>query len=608
MKAAQKSLLTHFFVITVFILITFGNSLNHDFAWDDNLIIVQNQLLNSILNIPKFFILEDIADGPTGYYRPITYVSFALDRALWGLNPVGFNITNLVLHILVALLFYQVILTLFKRDNLAFVAALLFSLHPIVGETVNFHAGGRNTLLSACFALLTLLFYMKRKPLPATFCYTLAIFSKEFALLLPAVFLLYDRTMVDKKFRYQEYLPYLISTIGYLGLRSFAVQSGNLLTTINLTENFWIVPQTIVSYLKIMVFPLEVKSMYDVNNQITWSSFIFNSTVLAALVGIAIALRKKLEVLFAIAMFLIFLLPVTNLFPLGTAMMADRYAYFSLFGFSLGLAYSICLARREAVIVITIFLCCFFINIDIKRNDIWKNDLSLFSRMIKDAPEMSVGFLNLGYAYYSKQDYANAEKYLIVAHNKKDLNTQGLIFNALTLLELDKPEKALAALNKAIEIEPGSPVPYVMANRINEEVGNEVLATQYRKKAAELFPGIFESMQQKAYSAFIQGEEQMARQNLLRAERFYYWALGYDPLFVPALVGMGSLAASKGELVKSLHYFTKAAALNPLDPTVHLNLSMAYEALGKKVEAQKELARSKELTALRQQTGEKSQH
>ncbi len=96
-------------IIALFILIVYGNTLNHGFVWDDTDIIVENPQLASLYNIPSLFLSEDRIEGATGYYRPLTYVSFAIDRAIWGVNPVGFNMTNLLLHILAALLFYLII-------------------------------------------------------------------------------------------------------------------------------------------------------------------------------------------------------------------------------------------------------------------------------------------------------------------------------------------------------------------------------------------------------------------------------------------------------------------------------------------------------------------
>ena len=587
--------------LTLIILAVFGNTLNHGFVWDDFPIIANNPMLASLGNIPKFFLMEDIAEGTTGYYRPMTYISFALDRAVWGTNPIGYNISNLVLHILVALLFYRVVAALFKKDNLALAAAVVFALHPITVETVNFHAGGRNTLLSALFALLSLLYYINRKALLALVCFTLAIFSKEFALLLPAVFLLYDRTINKERTRWAGYLPYLVATACYLALRSSAVASNsNLLETLRLTDNFWIVPQTIISYLKIMAFPFGIKTMYDVNNQITWTSFTINTLLLVGLVASAFAFRRKREILFAVSLFLLFLLPVTNLFPLGTAMMADRYAYFSLFGFSLAAAYLVCLANKQVVVAVVALVAIVFATIDVRQNMHWNDEVSLFTRMVKDAPQMCVGYQNLGYAYYKKEDFPAAQKYLVAAHDKKDLNVKILTFNALTLLELERPDLALSALGKGIELEPNNPEPYVMAARINEDLNNQPLAKWHRDRASALVPGIFEALQQRAASANLKGEDQIARKNPGTAERFFYGALGYNPIFVPTLINMGILAAEKGKYFKSLHYLNKATRLDPSNPYTQYKLSQTLEALGKKEQAQQAMKMFRELDAAAQ--------
>ena len=582
--------------LTLLILVAFGNTLNHGFVWDDHSIIESNPVLQSLGNIPKFFMMEDIADGSTGYYRPMTYISFTLDRAIWGANPVGYNITNLLLHILVALLFYRLVAALFKREELAFAAAIIFALHPITAETVNFHAGGRNTLLSAFFALFSLLLYLKEKRVASVACFTMAIFSKEFALLLPAVFLLYDTTINKEKIRWVWYLPYLAATAGYLALRSSAVASNaNLLKSALISENFWIVPQTIIGYLKLMAFPFGVQTMYDVNNQVTWTSFIINTLLVLALVAIAVVFRKRREVLFSVSLFLLFLLPVTNIFPLGTAMMADRYAYFSLFGFALALAYCICLVKKQAAVAVLALLAIVFLAVNVQRNASWKDDVSLFTQMIKDAPLMCVGYQNLGYAYYNNGDLPAAQKYLAAAHTKKDQSVKILTSNALTLLELERPDLALSGLAKGIELEPNNPEPYVIASRINEDLGNAAVAKWHRDRASALVPGIFETLEQRAAGANLKGEDQMARNNLHTAERFFYGALGYNAIYVPAVLNMGTLAAQRGKHVKALHYFKKATRLEPSNPYAHYKLSLTLDALGKKEQAELAMSRFREL-------------
>jgi tetratricopeptide (TPR) repeat protein len=598
MTSTHRNIVYRLAIITLLLLAVYGNTLNHGFVWDDVNIILDSPLTENLRNIPRFFISEDMADGPTGYYRPITYVSFALDRAIWGLNPIGFNISNLLLHILVSLLFYRVIAALFEKENLAFVAALIFALHPIAGETVNFHAGGRNTLLCACFSLLSLLMYARKKQLPAVIFFTLAIFSKEFALLLPVLFLAYDRLIAREKIRWGYYALCLAAITCYLGLRSYAVsKNANLLTSLNISDTVWIIPQIIGSYLTNMLFPLGLKTMYDVNTKINWFSFISYSLLLFTVIGIAFLFKKYREVPFSILVFLLFLLPVSNIFPLGSAIIADRYAYFSLFGFSLALAYCICKAPKQAIMVIATILCLLFATIDFQRNGYWKDEVSLFTQMIKDAPEMSIGFQNLGYAYYEKQDYVNAEKYLTTAYNKKDVNSRMLVGSSSMFWEMNKLDKAIIALNKKIEMEPQNPQSYIMASRVYEQMGNAPMAKQFHDKAVELYPGIFEMMNQRAMSACREGEELMAQHKIDKAERLFKEALQIDPIFVPALLDMGGVVAEKGNPAKALEYFSKAAKLEPLNPAVHYNLSIAYEMMGKKAAAEEENKKFKELDA-----------
>lgn len=600
MTDARKSLILKSIFITVLLLVAYGNTLNHRFVWDDINVIVENPVLEKLGNIPKLFLSEDIADDPTGYYRPVTYVSFALERALWGINPVGYNITNLLLHILVALLFFRAIAALFKNEQLAFAAALLFSLHPIAGETINFHAGGRNTLLSACFSLLSLIFYINRKRLPAIACFALAIFSKEFALLMPVVFIFYDRKILKEKINWLNYLPYALAAALYLGLRSYTVKTAaNLFKAANISEGFRVIPQTVLGYLKNMLFPVDLKTMYEVNSHVTILSFISYSFLLCLIIAAAFAFRKRNEVVFGILLFLLFLLPVSNIFPLGVAMMADRYAYFASFGFSLVLAYCMLLANSRFSVPILVLLCVFYLSIDIRRNAIWENEFTFFHQMTKDAPQKCIGFQNLGYAYYKKQDFANAERYLTEASNKDDskILSSKLVGTASLFWEMKKLDKALLVLDKNIQLDPKNPLPYILASRICEELGDKQRAETYRNKAIGIYPGIYEMMAKRTVSVCLQGEALVARHRLDLAEPLFKEALSINPVYVPALIDMGGLVAEKGDFTRARTYFERAAALEPGNPVPHYNLSIVYESLGKSDESLAELAKFKDLEA-----------
>lgn|GEM_PF-550191 len=605
MTAAQRNHLLRLALIAVLVVAVYNSTFGNRFVWDDLDVIVKNRLLESFRNLPRLFLYEDrTADALTGYYRPMTYLSFLLDRSIWGLNPVGFNITNIFLHICTVFLLYGVVDTLFKRERLAFVAALIFALHPMAGETVNFHAGGRNTLLSAFFALLSLLLYVRKRHLAALACFTAAIFSKEFALLLPVIFILYDRRAGSEKRPWSAYLPFLVPILCYLALRSFAVVQGNLFKTIQLSGNLLLIPKIVVRYLVNMLFPVNLKILYDVPAAITAPSFLAYALGLFAIVGAVFVFRKRDEVVFSASWFFLFLLPVIGIVPLGAAMMADRYAYFSLMGFSLALAYAVCQIPKQAVFPVTALLCGAFAAIGVQRNPLWRDMPTLYRQMTLDVPEKSIGFTNLGMYYYEHGDLARAEKYLEESCSKKGIVIRDAYhYLSAVYWENNKLDEALAVLDKLMALEPGNPQAYIMASRIYENKGDKAMAQRYYAKVTAMFPQIEQMMGGRATSLCQEGEKMMAEGRRLEAERKFKEALMMKPDFVPVLIDMGSLAAEKGNLAGAVEYFRKAVALEPGNASAHYNLSMAYDLTGRPSEAQAEMKLFKELDAASRQGG-----
>ena len=596
MTDSHKHLLYRTVFFSVLLLAVYWQTLGNRFVWDDLDVIVKNPLLEHLSNLPRLFLFEDrTGDGLTGYYRPMTYISFMLDRAVWGLNPLGFNITNLFLHLCVSLLLFEVISALFKRELLAYLATAIFALHPVASETVNFHAGGRNTLLSACFALLSLLCYLKRKPLPSILFFTAAIFSKEFALLLPAIFLLHDRYSKGKS-KLSAYFPYILSIACYLTIRSFAVAKGNLFKTIRLSDNLLTIPQLVVNYLKNMVFPFDLKVIYDLQPAKGFAAIALYFLALSIIVIAIVILRKKTELAAAACWFFLFLLPVTGIFPLGSSLMADRYAYFSLMGFSLALGYGMCSLNKRALAVLMVLICLCFATIDRQRNAVWNNLLSLYLQMTKDAPEKSIGFTNVGMYYYEKGDLVLAEKYLEESCSKKGIVIRdALQYLSAVYWENKEYDKALSVLTRMIALEPENPQPYIMASRIYQSKGDTVNAKIYHDQVVAKYPRIEQMMQQRVISVCKEGEQLMAERKPAPAERKLKEALMMQPDFVPALIDMGSLAAEKGDMAGSLEFFSKAGGLDPNNPSIHYNMSRVYELMGRMAEAKNEMTRFKEL-------------
>ncbi len=169
-------------------------SLHHDFLKDDFRLIVENprikdfdSFINSIDG--KFFAFPDFPY--LHYWRPLTLFSFYLDYQLWGLNPGGYHLVNILLNALTALLLFLLLRRLTGNHWFSFFVTLFFSLHPSHVEAVSW-VSGRTDLLAAAFMFGAMLmffqFLVKRHIL--YYIYTLSFFtcgllSKENAVLFP---------------------------------------------------------------------------------------------------------------------------------------------------------------------------------------------------------------------------------------------------------------------------------------------------------------------------------------------------------------------------------------------------------------------------------------
>jgi protein O-mannosyl-transferase len=579
--------------LAVLVLLVYGSSLGHGFVWDDNYVIVNNPMLEKLSNIPRFFLSEDTIEESTGYYRPMTYVSFALERAVWGVNPLGYHLTNLLLHLTTALLFFGASVALFKKERLAFLAALILALHPVAAETVNFLSGGRNTLLSACFALLSLLCYVKKRPLAALASFTLAVFSKEFALLLPAVFLWYDCRLQREPFRLRRYLPYLVPIAGYLTLRSFAVQKANFLAALSFSDLVK-APYFVVRFALNMIAPVQLKVLYEVNPGMV--SGVVCLVLLAAVLWVVYRFRDQEEVLLGSCWFFIFLLPVVNIIPLHTTtQMADRYAYFSLMGFALLLASLINRANGRMVTAGAVALGAVYGLVDIRQTGFWKNDITFFTQMTQDAPGHFAGFKNLGMGYFQKGDTAQALKYLALADAKPGISVKFLIGDAYLLWKENAPDLAEKALLRALELEPYNPEPYMILAMISNQKGDQARAQSYREKGKGLVNGIDEIMAAKVVEFCRSGEMHVARNQFKEADIALWQALQINPVYIPALVDMASLKADRGDFASAAGYLGRALAIDPLNAAAHHNLALVYQMQGRMEDSQREMTRYREL-------------
>ena len=192
-----------YLVLTVVTLAVFWQVNQYDFInFDDHAYVTKNSHIQSGITLDGF--RWAFSTKYFGLWNPLVWLSLMVDYQLHGLNAGGYHLTNLILHIMSALLLFW----LFNRMTgaiwkSAFVAAL-FALHPLHVESVAWIAE-RKDVLSAFFWMLTLCLYVYytekpviRRYLLVLFCFVCALMSKPMVITLPIVMILLDYWPLDR--------------------------------------------------------------------------------------------------------------------------------------------------------------------------------------------------------------------------------------------------------------------------------------------------------------------------------------------------------------------------------------------------------------------------
>ncbi|MBI4537607.1 MAG: tetratricopeptide repeat protein [candidate division NC10 bacterium] len=217
-------------------------TLQFDFVFDDNIVVLADRLVAGPWNAGEIFGSQvRVADVTLGYYRPLVTLSYRFDRLLWGVNPAGYHLTNLVWHILATALVYAAALGTGATRLAAWSGALSFGLLPAHAEVLGW-IQGRVDLLATTFVLLAFLALLRAErrrgaALWGWSClggglYLLALLAKEAAAPLPLVWAAWELsssggTSPRKRLVacLPRVIPLLVALLGYWTLRQAALGS-----------------------------------------------------------------------------------------------------------------------------------------------------------------------------------------------------------------------------------------------------------------------------------------------------------------------------------------------------------------------------------------------
>lgn len=501
----------HLLSILVVALLVFGGSATFGFVWDDLVLLVDNADYEELAPGKLFLSLPNGVE-----YLPFRDLSYVVDYALWGWNPLGFHLTNVVLYLLslVALYFLTRRLTesLFEAEDsapgpspalVALVTTFLFAVHPLHSECVDFvHC--RNVLLSGLFFFMSCHFYLaflfEKKRLfyaAALVCFLIAIFSKATTIILPCILLLF--LFQTKKLRTPlplSLIPFFgLAAAGYLLFRAVAIESemvGNegvvVFGSLTVSSRLAVALQIPLFYIGKLIAPVGLSTLYSVEFDRALLSFkaLASGAVLSLLLVIGVALRKRFpEALFALLWFLICLLPVLNTFY-TSPVVADRYAYLSSFAFVYLL--SVLLFRFAPgrsprwVAAAAMAIVLVYAALSVARNETWRSEETLYSSMIRTAPEDPTGYENLAFYRWSHGQRDEALELFAKAKELNPLGAYSELAQGEIAFEAGRWDEAIAALKECVALKSYSVRGWYLLGKTYEKTGDIDLALESYSK------------------------------------------------------------------------------------------------------------------------------
>ena len=516
--------------------VAYANTLPNELIFDDKPVILHNPLIHDLSSLSTAFVRPYWTHGESHIYRPFTLASFALSRAIGGYEPSGYHALNIFLHGLVAICLYVLGTRLGLSQTGNFLSAAIFAVHPLHSEAVG-PIVGRAELLMSLGTLLSLILYIDswresaRKPiyvLGSLGFFVLALLSKEQAMILPFLLILYDlsRPRIPGTSRRRQWQQCVLRYSGYfliLGLLLTVRQAvlgtalydaGNRVSFLDnpLAHLDWIsrLPGAISvagRYLGLFLWPQHLSADYSYNAISVPVSFWAPAPLVMILVIGAfgyLAARSYLSgerrVFFAIGFTSLTFAPAANiLVPIGT-LMGERLFYLPSAGLCLlaAIAFDCLVARvhpaqmRNRVfvsIILMVALLCSALVRTVYRNRDWRDSESLAMSGLATFPTSAKLHTGLAAIHLKRGDFAEALKAYQTAiliypdyprRHWKFAKNMGSV-----LLKLGNSDEAIRYLKRAIQLNPN----YVAAHY---NLGYAYLSTRAWTQAAAHFSKVLE--------------------------------------------------------------------------------------------------------------------
>lgn len=613
---ATKKCIFFFAALLMLTAFIYAPALQNGFTnWDDDKNVYENKYITEInLENLKIYFTKPLI----GMYSPLVYLSYAVDYQIKQFDPVAYHGTNIFLHLINAVLVFCAILLIAGKLETAALVTLIFALHPLNTAAVA-PVSVRSTLLYAMFYLMAFICYIKyvkggryegKYLLGAGICFVLSLLSKSAAVVFPLLMCLtdyyYDRKL-DKKAVFEK-LPFFALSL-FFGVLTiiFREDARHLFSSYSFGpfDKPFLIAYSLVFYVVKLVLPLNLSAFYPypVKAGIFLPvEFYLALPVLLLMIWMGwMAGKHRKIVICGTAFFLINIVLVLKIIPMGNEIVCDRYSYLPSLGL-LTAAISIFYREKNNIFrgrpwisrVLWLLAALYMIllaGISYDRIKVWKDNFTLYGDVISKYQNVPEAFNNRGIAFWRRGAYkealsdfnqaillngSTADYYNNRGNVKKNLgDTTGAWQDFEQALSLDAGSASvycsrgdlkvylkdyqggLLDYTKAIACSPGYAQAYYGRASIHVIAENYDAALQDYGKAIELDPYRGGSVYyQRAYVYMI-------KRNFDAALRDYNKAIQLKPRYVEALLNRGYVRYLLKDAAGAIDDYSRVIELAP---------------------------------------------
>jgi protein O-mannosyl-transferase len=595
--------------------IPYLNTLANGFVYDDLMQVLNNPYILNFHHLRAIFTTGAWSyfgtQGTTNYYRPLMTLSYLACYHVFADLAFGYHLVNVALHVGVVCVLFGFTLSLFRRRDVAFLAALIFAFHPVHTNSVAWIADITDVEMTLFFLLAFWCFVKLARPeggrsewafLGMVVCFALALLSKENALVLPLLAVVYEHA--GREDRARTTWPQKLARYGVLWLLSGAY----LLLRIRALGAFapitypsrvsW--PQTLLSavalvgeYLGKLLWPATLCAFYVFHK----STSLLDPRVIAGLAALAavaaaciLLWKRSRPAAFGFIWFFATLAPVLNARWMAFNVFAERYLYLPSVGFCWVLAW-VCVevwreagtrwkvARPAMAGCLAILLALAAGRIFLRNRD-WRDSLRLYTRTMAQQPDAYPILNDLGTVYWQRGEVQAARRAWMEVleaqpHFALALNNLGLMYAR----ERNYPQ-AVAYFQEAMRLKPLYTDAHINLGRTYPKLGEWKRAELQLTCAVALSP-----LDTEARNSL--GALYLDEGNDVRAEEQFQASVRSEPNLT-AFNRLGEIYMRRAQPARAERVFRRALSLNTYDSEARFALGGLYSSAGRNQEAIRE--------------------